>query len=58
MKDIKALCADIESAAREAGRFIMQESATFDIHDTETKGRNNFVTYVDKGSEKDRKSVV
>ncbi|HNY52702.1 MAG TPA: inositol monophosphatase family protein [Bacteroidales bacterium] len=52
MKDIKALCADIESAAREAGRFIMQESATFDIHDTETKGRNNFVTYVDKGSEK------
>lgn len=52
MKDLKALCAQIETAAREAGEFIMKESATFDIHLTEIKGLNNFVTYVDKGSER------
>lgn len=52
MKDLKALCAEIEGAAREAGTFIMKESASFDIHNTETKGLNNFVTYVDKGSER------
>lgn len=52
MKDLKALCAQIETAAREAGEFIMKESATFDIHKTEIKGLNNFVTYVDKGSER------
>jgi len=52
MEDLKAICLEIESAAREAGNFIMKESATFDIHSTETKGLNNFVTYVDKGSER------
>jgi myo-inositol-1(or 4)-monophosphatase len=52
MKDLKALCAEIESAARMAGEFIKKESAVFNINDTETKGLNNFVTYVDKGSEK------
>lgn len=52
MTDLKALCAEIETAARMAGEFIKQESAVFNINDTETKGLNNFVTYVDKGSEK------
>ena len=52
MTDLKALCAEIESAARMAGEFIKKESAVFNINDTETKGLNNFVTYVDKGSEK------
>ncbi len=52
MKDLKALCAEIESVARMAGEFIKKESAVFNINDTETKGLNNFVTYVDKGSEK------
>jgi myo-inositol-1(or 4)-monophosphatase len=52
MTDLKALCAEIESAARMAGDFIKKESAVFNINDTETKGLNNFVTYVDKGSEK------
>jgi myo-inositol-1(or 4)-monophosphatase len=51
MTDLKALCAEIESAARMAGDFIKKESAVFNITDTETKGLNNFVTYVDKGSE-------
>ena len=52
MKDLKALCAEIEIAARQAGEFIMKESATFDVRNTEIKGLNNFVSYVDKGSEK------
>jgi myo-inositol-1(or 4)-monophosphatase len=52
MIDIKDLCAEIEAAAREAGTFIMKESERFDIRSTEIKGINNFVTYVDKGSER------
>jgi myo-inositol-1(or 4)-monophosphatase len=52
MTDLKSLCSEIESAARMAGDFIKKESAVFNINDTETKGLNNFVTYVDKGSEK------
>lgn len=52
MTDLKSLCAEIETAARMAGEFIKNESAIFDINDTETKGLNNFVSYVDKGSEK------
>ncbi len=52
MTDLKALCTEIESAARMAGEFIKKESAVFNINDTETKGLNNFVTYVDKGSER------
>ena len=52
MTDLKALCAEIESAAKMAGEFIKNESVVFNINDTETKGLNNFVTYVDKGSEK------
>jgi myo-inositol-1(or 4)-monophosphatase len=51
MTDLKALCAEIEIAARQAGEFIMNESATFDVRNTEIKGLNNFVSYVDKGSE-------
>ena len=52
MIDIKDLCAEIEAAAREAGTFVMKESERFDIRSTEIKGINNFVTYVDKGSER------
>lgn len=42
----------METAAREAAEFILRESGVFDIASTELKGLNNFVTYVDKGSEK------
>jgi len=52
MKELKSLCSVIENAAIEAGKFIMKESETFNIHNTEIKGLNNFVTYVDKGSER------
>ncbi len=51
MNDLKHLCTEIESIAREAAEFIVNESAVFDIGSAESKGLNNFVTYVDKGSE-------
>lgn len=52
MTDLKSLCTEIESAARTAAEFITKESEVFNINDIESKGLNNFVTYVDKGSEK------
>jgi myo-inositol-1(or 4)-monophosphatase len=50
--NLELLCSEIEKAAKEAGEFILKESEIFNINDTELKGLNNFVTYVDKGSEK------
>jgi myo-inositol-1(or 4)-monophosphatase len=52
MSDLKQICSGIEKAAREAGAFISEESKGFDIRKTEQKGLNNFVSYVDKESEK------
>jgi myo-inositol-1(or 4)-monophosphatase len=52
MTDLKTLCSEIENAASQAADFIVKESAVFNIRRTESKGLNNFVTYVDKGSEK------
>jgi len=52
MIDLKNICTEIERAAREASAFILEESKGFDIKRTEIKGLNNFVSYVDKGSEK------
>ena len=52
MTDLKNLCNDIEDAAKTAAEFILRESDVFDINQIESKGLNNFVSYVDKGSEK------
>ena len=52
MKDLKILCSEIEKAASEAAEFILNESKVFSINATESKGLNNFVSYVDKTSEK------
>jgi Archaeal fructose-1,6-bisphosphatase and related enzymes of inositol monophosphatase family len=52
MIDLKYICTEIENAAREASAFILKESQGFDINRTEKKGLNDFVSYVDKGSEK------
>jgi myo-inositol-1(or 4)-monophosphatase len=52
MIDLKHLCKEIENAARETSSFILKESQGFDIRKTEKKGLNDFVSYVDKGSEK------
>jgi len=52
MIDLKEICQEIELAARETGAFILKEAQEFDISRTESKGFNNFVSYVDKVAEK------
>lgn len=51
MKYLKELCDEIIMAVMAASDFIVRESASFGTKDIEVKGLNNFVTYVDKGSE-------
>ena len=52
MINLKDITIEIEKAARETGAFILQESGRFDLSLTESKGLNDFVSYVDKGAEK------
>jgi len=52
MINLKEICKEVENVAREAGAFILKESQEFDISRTESKGLNNFVSYVDKVAEK------
>ncbi|MCE5348075.1 MAG: inositol monophosphatase [Bacteroidales bacterium] len=52
MIDLKNICKEVEKIARETGMFIRKEAEGFDISRTEKKGLNDFVSYVDKGSEK------
>jgi len=52
MIDLKFICSELEKAAHETSLFILKESRVFDINRTEKKGLNDFVSYVDKGSEK------
>jgi myo-inositol-1(or 4)-monophosphatase len=52
MINFKDITAEVEKAARETAAFILKEANVFDISLTETKGLNDFVSYVDKGSEK------
>jgi myo-inositol-1(or 4)-monophosphatase len=51
MIDYKHICREVEKIAGEAAGFIVRESGRFGQSDIEIKGLNNFVTYVDKGSE-------
>jgi len=46
------ICEQAAEAVKETGQFILKESAGFDIGMKETKGLNDFVSYVDKVSEK------
>lgn len=52
MTNLEKICNKIVKAAREAGEFILKESEDFDSGRAEKKGFNDFVSYVDKGSEK------
>ncbi|MBK7133381.1 MAG: inositol monophosphatase [Bacteroidales bacterium] len=52
MINLKEICTQVENSARETGAFIRREAENFDISRTETKGLNDFVSYVDKTSEK------
>jgi myo-inositol-1(or 4)-monophosphatase len=50
--DIKEICRKTEIIASGAARYIMTESARFDLNRTESKGLNDFVSYVDISVEK------
>jgi myo-inositol-1(or 4)-monophosphatase len=52
MLELEKICREIEKAAKETGEWIISESKNFDINLKESKGINNFVSYVDKGSER------
>jgi myo-inositol-1(or 4)-monophosphatase len=52
MIKLKDICREVEIIAHETGEFIRKESEKFDLSLTEKKGFNDFVSYVDKGSEK------
>jgi myo-inositol-1(or 4)-monophosphatase len=50
--DLKEICREVEIVAAAAASFIMKESGKFDHSETKSKGLNDFVSYVDLGSEK------
>ncbi|MBN1927037.1 MAG: inositol monophosphatase [Prolixibacteraceae bacterium] len=53
MIDYKETCLKVQAIVKECGEFIRNESSRFrSATDVETKGHSNFVTYVDKTSEK------
>jgi myo-inositol-1(or 4)-monophosphatase len=48
----KSLCAEVCNIAREAGIFMKNERASFSLDKVESKGLHDYVSYVDKTSEK------
>lgn len=52
MPELEKICNEMEEAAALTADFILMESKRYDKRLTEEKGLNDFVSYVDKGSEK------
>ncbi|NMC40555.1 MAG: inositol monophosphatase [Bacteroidales bacterium] len=52
MTDLEKICNEAVKVVLETEKFIIAESGNFDIGRMETKGLNDLVSYVDKGSEK------
>jgi myo-inositol-1(or 4)-monophosphatase len=50
--NLQTLCQDVCSVSKQAGEFIRTERSKFSTGKVEVKGKNDFVSYVDKGSEK------
>lgn len=50
--DLPLLTSQVADVARKSGAFILEEGANFSSGKVEVKGRNDFVSYVDKGSER------
>lgn len=48
----KEICSEVVKIATEAGKYIRHERENFDASKIETKGKNDFVSYVDKSTEK------
>lgn len=52
MLDLNKLCVDVQEIAREAGVFLKNERKKFDRMQVEEKSAHNYVSYVDKASER------
>ena len=50
--DIEIIGRETCKIAREAGEYIRGESLRFNTGDIETKGKHDYVTYVDKNAER------
>jgi myo-inositol-1(or 4)-monophosphatase len=50
--NLEKLCFEVRSLAKDVGTFIAGEREKFTLDRVEVKGKSNFVTYVDKESEK------
>ncbi len=50
--DLEFLCSEVCQLAKSVGRFIKHEGKNFAVNRVEVKGKNDFVSYVDKASEK------
>lgn len=50
--ELRALLPKVEEVATLAANFIAREHAHFSMQRVETKGKNDFVSYVDRGAEK------
>lgn len=49
--NLEQICQEVISIAKAAGAFIARERTSFDLASVETKGKANFVSYVDKTAE-------
>jgi len=52
MINLEKICSEVCLLSKEVGKYIKAESEKFRVSDIEVKGIHNFVTYVDKTSEK------
>ncbi len=50
--NLEALCNEVCALSKEVGAFIKNERVGFSVEAIEVKGKNDFVSYVDKTSEK------
>lgn len=52
MKNLESLCLEVQQIARKAGAFLREERQHFDRSRVEEKSSHNYVSYVDKESER------
>lgn len=52
MTDLKKICLEVCELSKKTGLFIKKEALKFNTETIETKGKNDFVSYVDKTAEK------
>ena len=50
--NLEEICHKVMEIARTTGDFILSEGEKFNVSSIEAKGKQNFVTHVDKGAEK------